>query len=102
MHSHIKLIGVWELWLSRISSWWPLPDGEVFGIKIRLNYLSLIAFNVQPFIKVVYSQLGVLTEGNHVDWRCTPLKMTTHCSFLPTALTHSSTLTYSRDSRDLL
>lgn len=96
----MKSIGVWEPWPSRMSSRWPVADGEVCGIDMRLNHSIPIAFDVQPFSEVVYSQSDVLTEGNHVDWRFFPVKLTRHCSFLPTALTHSSTLTHSRDSGD--
>ena len=63
----MKSIGIWEPWPSRISSRWPLCDGEVFGIKIRRNHSKPIAFEDHPFVEVVYSQSGVLTEGNHVD-----------------------------------
>ena len=62
----MKLIGIWEPWPSRISSQWPLCDGEVFGIKIRRNHSKPIEFKVYLFVKVVYTQSGVLIEGIHV------------------------------------
>ena len=71
-------------------------------MKIRRNHSKPIEFEVHPFVEVVYTQSGVLIEGIHVVWRCTPLKMTRHCSFVPTALMHSIIDTHSRDSGEPL
>ena len=62
----MKLIGIWEPWPSRISSRWPLCDGEVFGIKIRRNHSKPIEFEVHLFVEVVYTQSSVLIEGIYV------------------------------------